>query len=121
VPALGGGQPRLGESVVLQEGRDGGVLFRRRDDDEARRGTARRALAPSDRPRVAGEHEAVAGRRAVVVDQPTTALCTTVSARLQSAAWASAAAAMCSLGHGLRTSTAVPRSTQPSTRRGTVI
>jgi len=39
---------------------------------------------------------------------------------LQTVVFIATAAAIYSLGHGLRTSTAVPRSTQSSTLRGTV-
>jgi len=65
VDSLAGGQPRLGQSVVLQQSDDGVVLLGRRDDGEAPRRTARGTLSSGHRPLVAGEHEAVARGRAV--------------------------------------------------------
>jgi len=66
-----GGQPRLRETVVLQQGSDGDVLLRRRHDGQPRSRTARRALSTGYRPRVAGEHEAIArGRTVSLHDSP---------------------------------------------------
>jgi len=76
VDVLAGGQPRLRQPVVPQQVRDGGVLLRRRDDRQPRRGTARRALSTGHRPRVVGEHEAVARGRTISFDQPPAAFCT---------------------------------------------